>query len=85
MNSYSRLAAYFAVLAKDMTTGKVSCESYLRNPFRTLERHKRVRVAELLAEHGVDEVISRADLRGKGAGYALEALEVRLSITRHTR
>ncbi len=76
-------AAYFALVAKDMETGKVSCKSFLKNPFRSLERQKGVRVAEFLAEHGVDEVISRADLKGKGAGYALEALEVRLSITRH--
>ncbi|HTY24353.1 MAG TPA: hypothetical protein VMC85_14555 [Desulfomonilaceae bacterium] len=32
-----------------------------------------MKVAELLSENGVDEVRTRMDLEGKGAGYALEA------------
>lgn len=76
-------ALYFAILAKDMVTGDVHIESYVGNPLRTLERHKGVRVAEFLVEQGVDEVICRADLRGKGAGYALEALEVHFTRTKH--
>ncbi len=78
-------ADFFAILVKDMATGHVHCESYLRNPFRTLERQKGVRVAEMLADHGVDEVMCKADLRGKGAGYALEALEIVVTHTELNR
>jgi cation diffusion facilitator family transporter len=58
-------APYFAVLSKDTLTGEVSLESWLENPFRELERQKGVKAAELLADHGVDEVITRVDLTGK--------------------
>lgn len=74
-------APHFAVLSKNMVSGTVSVESYLDNPFREIERQKGVRVAEFLADHEVDETITRADLTGKGAGYALEALQIAYSHT----
>ncbi len=74
-------ASHFAILSKDMLTGKVSVEEYLDNPFREDERQKGVRVAEFLADREVDETISRATLTGKGSGYALEALQIACSPT----
>jgi len=74
-------APHFAILSKNMLTGKVSVETYLHNPFREDERQKGVRVAELLAGHEADETITRADLTGKGSGYALEALQIAYSRT----
>jgi len=74
-------ASHFAVLSKNMLTGQVSVETYLDNPFREVERQKGVRVAEFLADHEVDETITRADLTGKGSGYALEALQIDYSRT----
>ncbi|MBN1654413.1 MAG: cation diffusion facilitator family transporter [Deltaproteobacteria bacterium] len=69
-------APYFAILLKDNRNGSVSIQDYLKNPFIDLERHRGVKAAELLAERGVDEVITLLDLQGKGAGYALEALQI---------
>ncbi len=69
-------APLFALLAKQIFTGRAGVQTLVQNPFNQLERHKGVKVAELLAEHGVDEVRTRVDLDGKGAGYALEALGV---------
>jgi cation diffusion facilitator family transporter len=74
-------APYFAVLSKNTRTGQVLVESYLENPFRGDERQKGVKAAELVANSGVDEVITRANLEGKGSGYALEALQISHSVT----
>ncbi len=74
-------APYFAVLSKNTLTGEVCVETYLDNPFRELGRQKGIKAAELLADHAVDEVITRANLAGKGSGYALEALQIAHSIT----
>jgi len=74
-------ASHFAILSKNMLTGQVSVEHYLDNPFRDVERQKGVRVAEFLAESEVDETITRANLIGKGSGYALEALQIAYSRT----
>ncbi len=74
-------APYFAFLAKNTRTGEVRVEDYLDNPFRSMERQKGVRAAELLARHGVDEIVTRANLEGKGSGYALEALQIAHSVT----
>jgi predicted Fe-Mo cluster-binding NifX family protein len=63
----------FAVVTKQISTGKTDVQTVVQNPFSQLERHKGVKVAEMLAENGVDEVRTRVDLDGKGAGYALEA------------
>ncbi len=74
-------APYFAVLSKDAVTGQVGVETCLDNPFREVDRQKGVKAAELLAEYGVDEVIGRMNLDGKGAGYALEAFQIVHSVT----
>jgi hypothetical protein len=34
-----------------------------------------------LADRGVEEITTRADLTGKGSGYALEALEMAYSLS----
>jgi cation diffusion facilitator family transporter len=74
-------AAYFAILRKELRNGKVIVRGYEKNPFVKLERHKGVKVAEFLAELHIDEVVSRANLVGKGSGYALEALQIDYSLT----
>lgn len=74
-------APCFALLSKNTHTGKVCLETFLRNPFRDVERQKGVKAAELMADHEVDEVVTRANLTGKGSGYTLEALQVSHSLT----
>lgn len=74
-------APYFAVLSKNTRTGRVCVETFLSNPFREVERQKGVKAAELLSDHEVDEVITRANLAGKGSGYTLEALRISHSLT----
>jgi len=74
-------APYFALLTKDNRNGTVSVRDYLKNPYVDLDRHKGVKVAELLSEKGVDEVVTLVDLKGKGSGYALEALQIDATVT----
>ena len=69
-------AAYFAIIAKDSSNNAVLIKDYLKNPFKDLERKKGVKAAELLAEYGVDQVRSPVQFDGKGAGYALEAMQI---------
>ncbi len=69
-------APYFVLIRKNVEEGCAQVERILKNPFSQLERKRGVRAAELLAELGVHQVRTRADLEGKGAKYALEALHV---------
>jgi len=69
-------APYFAIIEEDFSNETVLIKEYLKNPFKDLERKKGVKAAELLAEYGVDQVQSPVQLNGKGAGYALEALQI---------
>jgi cation diffusion facilitator family transporter len=75
-------APMFALLRKVMRSGKVAVESFVENRFLSLERHRGVKVAEFLSELGVDEVWTRVELDGKGAGYALEALGIDVVTTK---
>ncbi|HQN19108.1 MAG TPA: cation diffusion facilitator family transporter, partial [Syntrophobacteraceae bacterium] len=75
-------APLFALLRKEMRSGKVAVESVVENRFLSLERHRGVKVAEFLSELGVDEVWTRVELDGKGAGYALEALGIDVVTTK---
>jgi len=77
-------ARYFAIISKHMHKQTASIERFLENPFRDLEHRKGVKVAELLAEQGIDEVRTVRDLESTGAGYALLALEVDVFLTRST-
>lgn len=69
-------APIFAVVTKDLTRGSAALSEILVNPHKGEERRKGTLVAEWLASESVDEVRTRADLQGKGAGYALEALRI---------
>jgi cation diffusion facilitator family transporter len=69
-------APYFGIISKNYSNRTVSIDDYLPNLFKDLERQKGVKAAEMLAEHGVDQVRSRVRLEGKGSGYALDALRV---------
>jgi cation diffusion facilitator family transporter len=74
-------APYFAIIADDASNDTLHVRDYLRNPFKDLERKKGVKAAELLAEYGADQVRSPVQLNGKGAGYALEALQIQVVLT----
>ena len=72
---------YFAIIERSSSLKTVSIKSYQKNTFKDLERKKGVKAAEMLAELDVDEVRSPLTLDGKGAGYALEALQIKIVAT----
>ena len=72
---------YFAIIERSSSLKTVSIKSYQKNTFKDLERKKGVKAAEMLAELDVDEVRSPLTLDGKGAGYALEALQIKVVTT----
>ncbi|MGO8877986.1 MAG: cation diffusion facilitator family transporter [Desulfomonilaceae bacterium] len=71
----------FAIIERNSSLKTVSIKSYQKNTFKDLERKKGVKAAEMLAGLEVDEVRSPLTLDGKGAGYALEALQIRIVTT----
>ena len=77
-------APFFALLRKEARTGDVVMETVIENRFCSLERHRGVKAAELLADAGVDEVRGCGLLDGRGAGYALEALGIGFFTTHAT-
>ncbi|MGA8833746.1 MAG: cation diffusion facilitator family transporter [Desulfomonilaceae bacterium] len=72
---------YFAIIERSSSLKTVSIKSYQKNTFKDLERKKGVKAAEMLAGLEVDEVRSPLTLDGKGAGYALEALQIKVVAT----
>ncbi|MFH0958547.1 MAG: cation diffusion facilitator family transporter, partial [Pseudomonadota bacterium] len=74
-------APYFAIIDRDLSRKDVAIRTYMENPFKDVEKKKGVRVAEWLSELGVDEVLSGVDFEGKGSGYALEAMNIKMVTT----
>ncbi|MHB8202520.1 MAG: cation diffusion facilitator family transporter [Desulfomonilaceae bacterium] len=72
---------YFAIIERNSSLKTVSIKSYQKNAFKDLERKKGVKTAEMLAELDVDEVRTPITLEGKGSGYALDALQIRIVMT----
>lgn len=69
-------ATHFAFIERHRDDGSVNLLRFAPNPHRHLERKKGVRTAEMLDDAEIDQVRTRSDLDGKGAGYALEALGI---------
>ena len=69
-------ASHFAILRRDSSTKTAFIQDYVRNPYKDLERQRGVKASELLYKYGVDQVRSPVHLAGKGAGYALEAMQI---------
>ncbi|MFH1115155.1 MAG: cation diffusion facilitator family transporter [Pseudomonadota bacterium] len=74
-------APFFALIALNKQEGDVNIQEFIENPHKDLERQKGTKAAELLGSHGVNEVVSRVPLEGKGVGYALEALQIEVERT----
>ncbi|MDY6794431.1 MAG: cation diffusion facilitator family transporter [Actinomycetota bacterium] len=66
-------ARSFALWEIKVSGGEVVWREILANPFLGLSKGKGVRVAEFLAQQGVEILLALESLLGKGAHYALEA------------
>ncbi len=60
---------YFAILEIDTTEGKLLRQEVISNPYKTVEKGKGIKVAELLLKYKPDVALTRESLKGKGPGY----------------
>ncbi|MBN2028311.1 MAG: cation diffusion facilitator family transporter [Actinobacteria bacterium] len=73
VSSHFGEAHAFALIEIKLPEGDLLAEKMLMNPFGRLSKGKGVKVAEFLAQQGVELIMTRQQLEGKGAHYALEA------------
>ena len=64
-------APYFYFVKFRLSDGKVLDEKVLRNPYAEEGKGRGMKVSHWLLKEGVDKLVSRADLEGKGPFYVL--------------
>ncbi len=74
-------APFFAFATMPSDDGEFESIEILRNPYRTTDRAKGIRVAEWLVEHKTDIVVVRVHLDKKGPAYVLENAGVSIERT----
>ncbi len=74
-------ASHFAIIERPNSDHASRVREFLENPHRSAEKRKGVLVAEFLDTYDIDRVASRADLEGKGGGYALAAMRIGVTQT----
>jgi cation diffusion facilitator family transporter len=75
-------AAYFALVELKVDDGSLVRQEIVVNPYQALEKQKGLQVARMLVEQGVDVLLVREDLEGKGPSYVLADGGVETRITR---
>jgi cation diffusion facilitator family transporter len=74
-------APYFLLLTLKSEDGRVLNESWLTNPFQTVEKGKGIQVSEWLVSLGIDEVITAKSFAHKGPSYVFSDNEVQMHQT----
>ena len=77
-------APYFALVDVRMATGEVVGSEVLVNPYLHAEKQKGIRVAEFLTGQGMDGLVVRESLEGKGPAYVLADAGVEVRLTEQT-
>jgi len=77
-------APFFRLLTQRTRDEVVIADSILTNAYAQEEKAKGIKVANWLLEEGLDVLIVRKDLAGKGAGFALGNADVEILITKET-
>ncbi|MGB9300169.1 MAG: cation diffusion facilitator family transporter [Anaerolineae bacterium] len=75
-------AAYFALVELKVDDASLVRQEIVVNPYQALEKQKGLQVARMLVEQGVDVLLVREDLEGKGPSYVLADGGVETRITR---
>jgi len=78
-------APYFYLLTLRTSDAQVLKERFLKNPYLQEEEGKGIKVSELLLKEGVDKVLSKKPLEGKGPYYVLSNAGVELITTQQER
>jgi len=74
-------APYFALVQVDREKGDLVRQETIANPYRDQEKQKGLQAAKLLVAQGVDVLLVREDLEGKGPSYVLADAGVERRIT----
>ena len=75
-------AAYFALVELKVDDGSLVRQEIVVNPYQALDKQKGLQVARMLVDQGVDVLMVREDLEGKGPSYVLADGGVETRITR---
>ncbi|MHB1416706.1 MAG: cation diffusion facilitator family transporter [Chloroflexota bacterium] len=81
VSSHFGEAARFGFYSVRPTTGEVLARQVLENPYRGQEKQKGINTAEFLIQHGVDGVVVRQRLEGRGPAYVLGDAGVEVLVT----
>jgi cation diffusion facilitator family transporter len=74
-------AAFFALIELSTEDGALLRQEIVANPYQTLEKQKGLEVARMLVDQGVDVLLSKESLEGKGPSYVLADAGVETRIT----
>jgi cation diffusion facilitator family transporter len=74
-------ASYFALVELAAEDGALLREEIVANPHQALEKQKGLEVARMLVDRGVDVLLVRENLEGKGPSYVLADAGVETRIT----
>jgi cation diffusion facilitator family transporter len=74
-------APYFLLLTLKSQNGRLFEESWLSNPFLTVERGKGIEVGEWLVKLGIDEILTAKSFTHKGPLYVFSDNEVKMRQT----
>ncbi|SHJ29489.1 cation diffusion facilitator family transporter [Malonomonas rubra DSM 5091] len=77
-------APFFRMVTLLARTGDVTLDAVTANPFCDEEKAKGIKVANWLLTQGVDSLLVREQLAGKGPGYVLGNAEVTIEVTRQS-
>jgi cation diffusion facilitator family transporter len=74
-------APYFGIVELRAEDGALLRQEILANPYQELERQKGIEVAKMLVSQGVDVLLARESLDGKGPSYVLADAGVETRLT----
>jgi cation diffusion facilitator family transporter len=74
-------APYFLLLTLKGQNGRLTDESWLSNPFQTVEKGKGIKVGEWLVSLGIDEILNAKSFAHKGPYYVFSDNEVEMRQT----
>ena len=77
-------APFFRLLRVKLSTGEITGERFLKNPFLHADKAKGIKVAEWLLENGLKILISPQDQSGKGPGFVLGNAGAEILLTKET-
>jgi cation diffusion facilitator family transporter len=78
-------APYIAIFSKHLKTHEILRQDMLENPFMTQETGKGIALSEFLVQQGVDVVLIRTPLHGKGPEYVFADANVEIRMTQETQ